>query len=101
MAFAGDRIAALAATGGLATAGALLGWAVRGRSSRVFGPSVWRGSRARRTLALTFDDGPSESTPAILEILGRYGVSATFFQVGLNVERLPAVARSVREAGHE
>jgi peptidoglycan-N-acetylglucosamine deacetylase len=101
MAFAGDRIAALAPAGALGAAGAWLAWAVRGRSARFFGPSVWHGSRDRRTLALTFDDGPSESTPCILEILERYGVSATFFQVGMNVERLPAVARSVHEAGHE
>jgi peptidoglycan/xylan/chitin deacetylase (PgdA/CDA1 family) len=84
-----------------ATSGALLAWAVRGRSSAVFGRSVWRGPRDRRTLALTFDDGPSESTPAILDILARHRVPATFFQCGSNVERLPSIARAVREAGHE
>jgi peptidoglycan/xylan/chitin deacetylase (PgdA/CDA1 family) len=87
-------IAALASSGFLA-------WAVRGRSARVFGPSVWRGPRGRRSIALTFDDGPSESTPALLEVLSQYGVSATFFQCGANVERLPATARAVALAGHE
>jgi peptidoglycan/xylan/chitin deacetylase (PgdA/CDA1 family) len=67
----------------------------------VFGPSVWRGGRARRAVALTFDDGPSESTPEILELLDRHAAAATFFQCGANVERLPAVARAVRDAGHE
>ncbi|HWB85290.1 MAG TPA: polysaccharide deacetylase family protein [Bryobacteraceae bacterium] len=81
-------------TGGMA-------WAVRGRSSSVFGASVWRGPRERRAVALTFDDGPSEQTPQILEILARHGVTATFFQCGANVERLPAVARAVHQAGHE
>ena len=52
-------------------------------------------------MALTFDDGPSESTPEILEILGAYGVTATFFQCGANVERLPQVAREVAASGHE
>ena len=80
---------------------AAMAWAVRGRSASVFGPSVWHGPRDRRSLALTFDDGPSEGTPAILEILARYAVTATFFQCGANVERLPAVARTVREAGHD
>jgi len=89
------------AGGGLGASGAFMTWAVRGRSSAVFGPSVWRGSRERRALALTFDDGPSESTPEILGVLARYGVPATFFQCGANVERLPAVARAVAEAGHE
>ena len=81
-------------------AAAFMAWAVRGRSSSVFGPSVWRGPLDRRALALTFDDGPSESTPAILDILARHNVPATFFQCGANVERLPAVARAVGQAGH-
>jgi peptidoglycan-N-acetylglucosamine deacetylase len=88
------------AAGGCGAAGTFLAWAVRGRSAGVFGRSVWRGSPGRRTVALTFDDGPSESTPAILEILSGYRVPATFFQVGMNVERLPDVARAVAAAGH-
>ncbi len=78
-----------------------MGWAVRGRSSSVFGPSIWRGPRDRRRLALTFDDGPSESTPEILGILEQFGARGTFFQCGRNVDRLPSVARAVAAAGHE
>jgi peptidoglycan/xylan/chitin deacetylase (PgdA/CDA1 family) len=85
----------------LAGSAAFLAWAVRGRSASVFGKSFWRGPRSRPALALTFDDGPSESTPEILGILDRHGVHATFFQCGANVERLPAVAREVLAAGHE
>jgi peptidoglycan-N-acetylglucosamine deacetylase len=77
-----------------------MSWAVRGRSSAVFGPSVWRGLPARKAVALTFDDGPSEGTGKILDILAQYHVRATFFQVGANSDRLPEVARAVREAGH-
>jgi peptidoglycan/xylan/chitin deacetylase (PgdA/CDA1 family) len=66
----------------------------------VFGKSVWRGSTGRRSVALTFDDGPSESTPAILDLLAQHRVPATFFQVGANVDRLPEVARAVAAAGH-
>jgi peptidoglycan-N-acetylglucosamine deacetylase len=80
---------------------ALAGYAVRGRSSTFFGPSVHRGVSCRRSVALTFDDGPSESTPALLDLLARHRVAATFFQCGANVERLPEVARAVGEAGHE
>ena len=79
----------------------VMAWAVRGRSSSVFAPSVWRGPRDQASVALTFDDGPSEGTPEILEILSRYRAPATFFQCGANVERLPAIARAVRAAGHE
>lgn len=84
---------------GAACAGAA--WAVRGRSSQVFGPSRWRGSRDHRTIALTFDDGPSAITPRLLDVLARYNVPATFFQCGANVDRLPSVAREVHAAGHE
>jgi peptidoglycan/xylan/chitin deacetylase (PgdA/CDA1 family) len=52
-------------------------------------------------VALTFDDGPSESTPLILEALAEHAVPATFFSCGANVERLPDVAREVAERGHE
>jgi peptidoglycan/xylan/chitin deacetylase (PgdA/CDA1 family) len=82
-------------------AGAFLSWAVRGRSASVLARSEWRGARDRKTVALTFDDGPSEGTAAVLEVLARHGVAATFFQCGANVERLPGVAREVRAAGHE
>ena len=89
------------AGGGVCAGAAFLAWAVRGRSSAVFGKSVWRGPRRRRSVALTFDDGPSESTPAILDLLADYRVRATFFQVGANVDRLSEVARAVAAAGHD
>src|SRR5579863_5082557 len=90
---------ASAAVTGAAAAG--MAWAVRGRSSAVFGPSVWRGQPGRKTIALTFDDGPSPSTPRILDVLGCYRVSATFFQCGENVLRAPDLSQAVSEAGHE
>jgi peptidoglycan/xylan/chitin deacetylase (PgdA/CDA1 family) len=95
-----QRRLGIAASVGVCTASAFLAWAVRGRAANVFGPSIWRGPADRRAVALTFDDGPSESTPQILEILAQYGVLATFFQCGANVDRLPEIARAVRQAGH-
>ena len=86
---------------GAAAAAGFLAWAVRGRSSPVFGPSIWRGPSNRRAVALTFDDGPGDSTPALLEILDRHRVSATFFMCGAHVRRLPSVAREIAAAGHE
>src|SRR6266542_1073898 len=90
-----------AVAGGICAASALMAYAARGRSSSCFAPSVYRGSSSRPSVALTFDDGPSESTLAVLEILARCEARATFFQCGRNVERLPNVAREVRGAGHE
>jgi peptidoglycan/xylan/chitin deacetylase (PgdA/CDA1 family) len=54
-----------------------------------------------RGYALTFDDGPHpRGTPAVLEILARERVHATFFLVGEQVLRSPALAREIAEAGH-
>jgi peptidoglycan-N-acetylglucosamine deacetylase len=51
--------------------------------------------------ALTFDDGPHpEGTPAVLEILRREQVPATFFLVGEQVQRNPALAQEIVAAGH-
>lgn len=90
-----------ALAGGALAGSALMAYAVRSPRSGIFGPSVFRGDPDRRAIALTFDDGPSEGTPRLLDLLDRHGVPATFFQCGANVERLPEVARAVRSAGHE
>jgi peptidoglycan/xylan/chitin deacetylase (PgdA/CDA1 family) len=52
-------------------------------------------------VALTFDDGPHpDGTPAVLELLARAGARATFFLVGEQVERRPALAAEIAAAGH-
>jgi peptidoglycan-N-acetylglucosamine deacetylase len=52
-------------------------------------------------VALTFDDGPHpEGTPAILEILADAGIKATFFLIGEQVERRPALAAQIDDEGH-
>ena len=57
---------------------------------------------ARDRVALTFDDGPHpEGTPAVLGELARHGATATFFLVGEQVARDPALAREIAAAGHE
>jgi peptidoglycan/xylan/chitin deacetylase (PgdA/CDA1 family) len=89
-----------AAAAACASAGVLV-YAVRVPSSSLLSPSVYRGALARPAIALTFDDGPSESTPELLELLSRHGVPATFFQCGANVRRLPQVSREVAAQGHE
>jgi peptidoglycan/xylan/chitin deacetylase (PgdA/CDA1 family) len=87
----------------LATGAAIAGmcWAVRGRSSAVFGPSVWRGQPGRKAMALTFDDGPGAGTVEILKVLAEYGVPATFFQCGTHVLRAPELSHWIRASGHE
>ncbi len=55
----------------------------------------------RKVVALTFDDGPSDFTPAILRILGANGVPATFFEIGENMAGREAIMRQVIAAGDE
>jgi peptidoglycan/xylan/chitin deacetylase (PgdA/CDA1 family) len=89
------------AAGAVGASAGVLAYAVRYPSSSLLAPSVYKGVNTRPAIALTFDDGPSESTPRLLEILAAHSVRATFFQCGANVRRLPEVAREVAAAGHE
>ncbi|MBQ7383228.1 MAG: polysaccharide deacetylase family protein [Clostridia bacterium] len=61
-----------------------------------------KNSSAIGKIALTFDDGPHPIyTPKILEILEEYGVSATFFVIGKNVENYPDAFRAILDSGCE
>ncbi|MEI5907824.1 polysaccharide deacetylase family protein [Bacillus spongiae] len=53
-------------------------------------------------VALTFDDGPNKNvTPQVLQILKEFDAKATFFMLGIQVERYPELARKVANEGHE
>jgi peptidoglycan-N-acetylglucosamine deacetylase len=52
-------------------------------------------------LALTFDDGPSELTEPILDLLGAHDARATFFVVGSAVGGREATLERARAGGHE
>lgn len=67
----------------------------------VLGPVVRRGPGTRGRAALTFDDGPGPSTPALLDALAREDIRATFFVLGRQARAYPdVIARMVRE-GHQ
>ena len=55
----------------------------------------------KKRVFLTFDDGPiPEVTPWVLDVLDQFGIKATFFMVGQNVERNPQLLEEVRRRGH-
>ena len=57
--------------------------------------------KGERRIFLTFDDGPiPEVTPWVLDVLDCFGVKATFFMVGQNVERNPGLLQEVIRRGH-
>lgn len=67
----------------------------------LFPESVWRLHRKKRTVFLTFDDGPIPTvTPWVLDTLDHYGVKATFFLVGDNVRRHPELLEEILRRGH-
>ena len=53
----------------------------------------------RKRAYLTFDDGPSDQTGEILDILKEYDIKATFFVIGRNERYYPMYKRIVEE-GH-
>jgi peptidoglycan/xylan/chitin deacetylase (PgdA/CDA1 family) len=94
-------IGTLVAVGAGAGAGTLL-WGAYDPTSPVFGRAIGRGPRDRRSVYLTFDDGPRPgATEPILDTLAREGVPAAFFLVGEAARHHPGLARRVAAAGHE
>jgi peptidoglycan/xylan/chitin deacetylase (PgdA/CDA1 family) len=65
------------------------------------GVLVRRGPKELPRVALTFDDGPDEMTTKYLDLLDRFGVTATFFVIGTACARFPAVLREIVARGHE
>ncbi len=57
---------------------------------------------AGRTIAMTFDDGPSPKlTPMLLDMLKQRGIHATFFVVGQNAAEFPDILKRAVAEGHE
>ena len=80
---------------------AALGHAIANPGCQWLGPSLVHGNPSDNKIALTFDDGPGEDTPLILDLLKESGIRATFFLCGQNVDRFPDYARRVVAEGHE
>jgi peptidoglycan-N-acetylglucosamine deacetylase len=62
---------------------------------------VLHGSPGQRMVALTFDDGPSGRTPAILGVLAHHHAHATFFVVGRATRGMEPVLRHIAASGSE
>ncbi len=65
-------------------------------------PGIERGEAGGGRVALTFDDGPDpEGTPLVLDALEAVGAHATFFMLGEQLMRNPALGQEVAGRGHE
>jgi peptidoglycan/xylan/chitin deacetylase (PgdA/CDA1 family) len=90
--------------GVLAVLAAMIGlWQLsKAQTFQVFGELYARVETSEKVVALTFDDGPSPAnTPAVLELLARHQVKATFFMVGQNIEKHRELAARVVSEGHQ
>ncbi|MFD5680302.1 polysaccharide deacetylase family protein [Streptomyces bacillaris] len=103
----GGLAAALVATLTLALAGCSMETTAPG-SARQDAAADAKGSfgradcRKAKCIALTFDAGPGEDTPELLDILKEKKVSATFFLLGRNhVLKHPDTVRRIQDEGHE
>ena len=69
--------------------------------SQLYGDNFNGLRRGTRKLALTYDDGPNDSVhAALIEVLARHNVRATFFLLGKFVQEKPAIVRELISAGH-
>ncbi|MDE1176936.1 MAG: polysaccharide deacetylase family protein [Edaphobacter sp.] len=95
------NVAAISGTAAVAMAAAgTVAWAALSPGSQIFGPTLIAPRNAAE-IALTYDDGPNPAaTPALLEVLAKYNVRATFFLIGGFVRQCPQIVREMHAAGH-
>jgi peptidoglycan-N-acetylglucosamine deacetylase len=51
-------------------------------------------------IAITFDDGPTEFTLEILDVLRKFNAKATFFCIGKQIEKHPEILQKIMQEGH-
>lgn len=85
----------------LAVLGALFLFPSVSSSRVVGGNTIMDQPMSENLCALTFDDGPSLNTPALLDMLAQYHVPATFFLLGQQALNHPDLVERMLREGHE
>lgn len=83
----------------LVTHGAVL-WSTFHPRSQLFCPALVRLPGAAPRVWLTIDDGPSDETRPMLDLLDAHGAKATFFVVGERARARPELVREIVCRGH-
>ena len=66
-----------------------------------FLPIISMGNSGRPAVAITFDDGPDPvSTPAVIELLSKHKICATFFVTGKKASEHPGLIKEILARGH-
>lgn len=75
-------------------------WGVFAPRSKLFGPVLAHLPLHDRRVWLTIDDGPSDDTAALLDLLDTHAARATFFLIGERAAARPALVREIVRRGH-
>lgn len=75
-------------------------WATLVPDSRLFSPVLRRLPVTDQRVWLTIDDGPSDDTGAMLDLLHAHAMQATFFVVGERARARPELLREIVRRGH-
>lgn len=77
-----------------------LAWATLWPQSRLLSPVLTQLPTEARVVWLTIDDGPSDDTVAVLDLLDAHAAKATFFVVGERAATRPELVREIVRRGH-
>ena len=70
-------------------------------SDLIVGPCTRRIPSEKKSIYLTFDDGPSSHcTPKVLDLLKKYNAQASFFLIGNNIEKNINIVNRIQNEGH-
>jgi peptidoglycan/xylan/chitin deacetylase (PgdA/CDA1 family) len=65
------------------------------------GKCLVRGNNGKKVVALTFDDGPTNLSDKILDVLHKNTIKATFFWQGNNLDSHPEIIAKAKKYGHQ
>lgn len=94
------RSSPLAAIGVVALSHMLVLYPTLRANAQWLGPVITRFQTTAQEVWLTIDDGPTDDTPAILEVLDRHSARATFFVKGQLAQKSPGLVREIVRRGH-
>ncbi len=75
-------------------------WGATNVRTNYFFEALHQKKTTQKKVALTFDDGPNTQTEAILQLLKKHNVKATFFCIGHKIDENPQLFKKIIEAGH-
>ncbi|MGV8941838.1 MAG: polysaccharide deacetylase family protein [Lysobacter sp.] len=75
-------------------------WGTLRPGSRLFSPVLTRLPTTEPVVWLTIDDGPSDDTAAMLDLLDAHAAKATFFLVGERARLRPQLVQEIVRRGH-